>query len=113
MVGAAGGILSGFFGVGGATIAPPLLTSFYGFKQAAAQGLALALVTPGAIVGLAAYAKAGAVSWPDGLALAAGGMLTVSRGVSFAYKLPEGKLKLSFCGLLVVTAAIMIASSLG
>ena len=112
LVGAAGGILSGFFGVGGATIAPPLLTTFYGFKQAAAQGLALALVAPGAIVGLATYAKAGAVSWPQGLALAVGGTLLVSRGVSLAYRLPERKLKLSFCGLLVVTAAIMIASSL-
>ena len=112
MVGAAGGILSGFFGVGGATIAPPLLTTFYGFKQAAAQGLALALVAPGAIVGLATYAKAGAVSWPQGLALAVGGTLLVSRGVSLAYRLPERKLKLSFCGLLVVTAAVMIASSL-
>ena len=112
LVGAAGGVLSGLFGVGGATIAPPLLTTFYGFKQAAAQGLALALVAPGAIVGLATYAKAGVVNWPHGLALAAGGMLLVSRGVALAYKLPERKLKLFFCGLLVVTAAIMIASSL-
>jgi hypothetical protein len=113
LVGAAGGVLSGLFGVGGATIAPPLLTTFYGFKQAAAQGLALALVAPGAIVGLATYAKAGAVNWPQGLALATGGMLLVSRGVSVAYGLPERKLKLFFCGLLVVTAGVMIASSLG
>ena len=113
LVGAAGGVLSGLFGVGGATIAPPLLTTFYGFRQAAAQGLALALVAPGAIVGLATYAKAGAVNWPQGLALAAGGMLLVSRGVSMAYKLPERKLKLSFCCVLVVTAAVMVTSSLG
>jgi uncharacterized membrane protein YfcA len=66
----------------------------------------------GFLGGLFGVGKAGAVNWPQGLALAAGGMLLVSRGVSLAYKLPERKLKLSFCCLLVVTAAIMVTSSL-
>ena len=110
-VGAAGGILSGMFGVGGATVAPPMLTTFYGFSQAGAQGLALALVAPGSVVGLATYAKAGAVDWPQGLALAVGGLLFVSRGVTLAYKLSNDMLKLSFAGLLVISAGMLIVAS--
>src|SRR5262249_47540286 len=44
IVGIIGGVVSGFFGVGGAFIAPPLLTAFLGLRQLEAQGLALALV---------------------------------------------------------------------
>jgi len=42
IVGVIGGCFSGFFGVGGAFVAPPLLTSFFGLRQLEAQGLALA-----------------------------------------------------------------------
>ncbi len=106
-VGAAGGALSGLFGIGGATIAPPLRVTFFGQRQAAAQGLALALVAPGSIVALIAYALARDVVWTTGLALAAGGLLTVSAGVALAQRLPERTMRLSFCGLLAVTALIL------
>ena len=39
IVGVIGGVVSGFFGVGGAFIAPPLLTTFFGLRQLEAQGL--------------------------------------------------------------------------
>lgn len=107
LVGVTGGILSGLFGVGGATIAPPALTRFFGISQSAAQGLALALVAPGTVVALLVYARAGAVDWSIGLALAAGGLTTVSLGVAVAHRLPETKLRLLFCGFLVCTAAAL------
>jgi len=56
VVGLVGGAFSGFFGVGGAFVAPPLLTTFFGLRQLEAQGLALALVSPSALVALLAYA---------------------------------------------------------
>jgi uncharacterized membrane protein YfcA len=49
-VGLIGGVVSGFFGVGGAFIAPPLLTAFFGVRQVEAQGLALALVSPSSLL---------------------------------------------------------------
>ena len=49
-------MVSGFFGVGGAFISPPLLTTFFGLRQLEAQGLALALVSPSAFIALLAYA---------------------------------------------------------
>ncbi|HTZ36071.1 MAG TPA: sulfite exporter TauE/SafE family protein [Stellaceae bacterium] len=109
IVGIVGGLLSGMFGVGGAVIAPPALTTFFGFTQAEAQGLALALIGPGTVIALATYARAGEVDWGMGLPLAAGGMIGIYAGVAAAHKLPEAKLRLLFCGLLVATAAMLIA----
>jgi len=109
LVGVTGGFLSGLFGVGGATVAPPALTAFFGLTQTAAQGLALAMIAPGAVVALAVYAHAGAVDWPMGLAMAIGGLAAVPLGVAAAHALPAAKLKLLFCGFLVLSAAMIIA----
>jgi uncharacterized protein len=108
LVGAAGGLLSGLFGVGGATIAPPALTTFFGINQMAAQGLALALIAPGTVVALLTYAHAGEVDWRIGIPLAIGGLTAVSAGVKAAHSLPEKSLRLLFCGLLVATAGLLL-----
>lgn len=106
VVGTLGGILSGIFSVGGAVFAVPLLAIFFGYTQTEAQGLSLALVAPGTIVGIVAYALAGDVDWGIGLPLALGGMFSVRFGVALAHRLPEAKLRLLFC-------AMLAASSLG
>jgi uncharacterized membrane protein YfcA len=107
ILGVAGGVVSGLFGVGGAFIAPPILTAFFGVRQAEAQGLALALVCPGTIVALATYGGAGQVDWGLGVPLALGGMAAISAGVAAAHRLPERRLRFAFCGLLAVTAALL------
>jgi len=109
VVGATGGLLSGLFGVGGATITPPALTTFFGVSQTAAQGLALAMITPGILVALAVYARAGAVDWSTGFALAAGSLIAVPLGVAAAHKLKGEKLRLLFCGFLIFSATMIIA----
>jgi uncharacterized protein len=106
VIGVFGGILSGLFSVGGAAFSVPLLALFFGYSQTAAQGLSLALVAPGTIVGIVAYALAGDVDWPIGIPLALGGALSVRYGVALAYRLPERTLRLFFC-------AMLIAASLG
>ena len=101
-VGVIGGCFSGFFGVGGAFVAPPLLTTFFGFRQLEAQGLALALVSPSAFIALLAYAEADRVDWLIGLPLAIGGIAEISAGVKFASRLPERRMRLAsvdFCCL--------------
>jgi uncharacterized membrane protein YfcA len=107
VVGVIGGVVSGFFGVGGAFIAPPLLTAFFGLRQLEAQGLALALVAPSAFIALLAYAGAGQVDWIVGLPLALGGIAAISAGVAFASRLPERRMRLAFCGLLLLTAVLL------
>lgn len=107
ILGVVGGITSGLFGVGGALIAPPALTAFFGVRQTTAQALGLALVTPGSVIALAAYAAAGNVDWQIGVPLAVGGVLSISIGVALAHRLPERRLRLGFCGVLVATAALL------
>jgi hypothetical protein len=107
VVGVVGGVVSGFFGVGGAFIAPPLLTTLFGLGQLEAQGLALALVSPSALLALVAYAEAGRVDWVVGLPLALGGMAAISAGVAFASRLPERRMRLAFCALLLLTAVLL------
>jgi uncharacterized membrane protein YfcA len=107
IVGTFGGILSGLFSVGGAVFAVPFLTLFFGFSQTAAQGLSLALVAPGTIVGIVAYALAADVDWGIGIPLAIGGTFTVRYGVVLAHRLPEKTLRLLFCGMLAVTAVAL------
>jgi len=109
LVGVTGGLLSGLFGVGGATIAPPALTTFFGLSQTAAQGLALAMIAPGVVVALAVYAQAGAVHWSSGLAMAVGSLIAVPAGVAAAHKLKGEKLRLLFCGFLIFSATMIIA----
>lgn len=107
VVGVVGGVVSGFFGVGGAFIAPPLLTAFFGLRQLEAQGLALALVSPSALLALVAYAGAGQVDWLVGVPLALGGFAAISAGVAFASRLPERRARLAFCALLLLTAVLL------
>src|SRR5246127_2821607 len=107
VVGIVGGVVSGFFGVGGAFLAPPLLTTFFGLGQLEAQGLALALVSPSALLALVAYAEAGQVDWLVGLPLALGGIATISAGGPVVRRLPERRMRLAFCALLLLTAVLL------
>jgi uncharacterized protein len=108
LVGLTGGLLSGLFGVGGATIAPPALTTFFGLTQTAAQGLALAMIAPGTIVAMIVYARAGAVDWSMGAALAIGSVFAVPFGVAAAHRLHDAKLRLLFCGFLALSAVMIM-----
>lgn len=107
VVGALGGVLSGIFSVGGAVFAVPVLSLLFGYGQTAAQGLSLALVAPGTIVGIVTYALAGDVDWGIGIPLALGGVLFVRNGVALAHRLPERTLRLLFCLLLGLAAAAL------
>ncbi len=107
IVGLFGGALSGLFTVGGAVFSVPALTLLFGMPQTVAQGVGLALVIPGLLLGLVVYGGAGDIHWPIGLALAAGSVLTVSWGVSLAHKLPETALKYAFSAVLLLTALLL------
>lgn len=107
VVGLLGGAISGLFTVGAAVFSVPALTLAFGVSQTVAQGMGLALVIPGLLIGLAVYGAAGDIRWPIGLALAAGSIITVSLGVAHAHRLPESALRLSFSALLLVTAVLL------
>lgn len=75
LVGVIGGLFAGLFSVGAGIVAAPILVKGFGKKQAVAQGLALALVVPGAVVALWTYGRAGHIDWQLGLPMALGGVL--------------------------------------
>lgn len=111
-VGLVGGLFAGLFGVGSGIVAAPLLVRGFGKRQAVAQGIALSLVVPGAVVALATFAQARQVDWQVGSLLAVGGMATVSWGVAWAHRLPERGLRRLFAILLLLTAGLMIRQGL-
>ena len=80
LVGVIGGLFAGLFSEGAGIVAAPILVKGFGKKQAVAQGLALPLVVPGALVALWTYGQAGHINWLLGLPMAIGGICTISWG---------------------------------
>lgn len=110
VIGVASGAVSGFFTIGGGMVVVPALVSLFKMPQTRAQGMALALVVPGAFVALATYGYSGAVDWQVGLPLALGGVLTVSWGVHLAHTLPQRWLRMAFCTVLLGAAVTMLVT---
>lgn len=102
------GILSGFFGVGGAILAVPIMTALFGMRQTQAQALSLAMIIPGALVSLVTYSSAGETDWWVGGLLAVGSMLCVPYGVKMAHHLPERRLRLAFALMLFATVPLLL-----
>ncbi|HCN46563.1 MAG TPA: hypothetical protein DIT18_13665 [Pseudomonas sp.] len=107
VLGSFSGVMGGLFGVGGAVVATPVLTSVFGTTQVVAQGLSLALALPSTAVTLATYGFHQHVEWSMGIPLAAGGLLSISWGVKLAHAMPEKVLRSLFCGFLVVCALML------
>lgn len=108
VVGVLAGTSMGLLGVGGGLVATPCLTGLFGQRQATAQSLSMAMVTPCAIVGLLTYNHTSDVDWSVGLPLAIGGLLTVSAGVAVAHRLPEKRMRKAFAAMLLVTAVWLL-----
>ncbi|TBU88497.1 sulfite exporter TauE/SafE family protein [Phytopseudomonas dryadis] len=107
VLGSGSGLLGGLFGVGGAVIATPILTSVFGTTQVVAQGLSLALAAPSTGVTLATYALHGHVDWRLAVPLAIGGLLSISWGVRLAHALPERLLRILFTAFLLLCALLL------
>ncbi|NER65538.1 sulfite exporter TauE/SafE family protein [Pseudomonas sp. MAFF212427] len=107
VLGSGAGVIGGLFGVGGAVVATPVLTSVFGTTQVVAQGLSLALAAPSTSITLLTYGLHQHVDWAMGIPLALGGLLSISWGVKLAHALPEKVLRALFCGFLVVCALML------
>ncbi|PYB85481.1 MULTISPECIES: sulfite exporter TauE/SafE family protein [Pseudomonas] len=107
VLGSFAGTMGGLFGVGGAVVATPILTSVFGTTQVVAQGLSLALAAPSTAVTLLTYGLHQSVDWSIGVPLAVGGLLSISWGVKLAHALPEKALRSMFCVFLVVCAVML------
>ena len=106
-LGALAGTTGGLFGVGGAVVAAPVLTSVFGTSQVVAQGMSLALAAPSTSVTLLTYAVHHEVNWLMGVPMAIGGLLSISWGVKVAHALSERVLRALYCGFLLVCAGLL------
>jgi uncharacterized membrane protein YfcA len=106
-LGALAGTTGGLFGVGGAVVAAPVLTSVFGTTQVVAQGLSLALAAPSTAVTLLTYAVHDEVNWVMGVPLAIGGLLSISWGVKVAHAMPERILRGLYCAFLLLCAGLL------
>jgi uncharacterized protein len=107
------GVLSAMFGVGSGIIMVPLLVIGLAFPQKAAQGSALAVMVPMALVGAIRYRmnpeidmNVWVIAW-----LAAGGVIGAFVGAKIVAVLPSPVLRKAFAVLLVISAVNMFFKS--
>ncbi|MEE9367248.1 MAG: sulfite exporter TauE/SafE family protein [Pontiella sp.] len=114
--GIAAGILSSMFGVGAGILMVPLLSIVFGFGQKSAQGMALAIMVPMALVGAMRYhlnpdipVKLSVVG-----IVAIGGVLGALIGSKIVFNIPDFILKRMFaCFIIIVGINILIKSFYG
>lgn len=102
LIGVAGGILSGLFGIGGGTIIVPALALWLMMPQKLSAGTSVAAILPTAIVGATSYALQGNVDWVAGILLAVGIIAGAQLGSHLLTKLPVSAIQWSFLGFLAV-----------
>lgn len=105
MVGIIGGLLAGFFGVGGGIVMVPLLLWWAGLDQRQAQATSLLAIAPAALVGTASYAIGGVFPLLPGLAVTLGAIVAAQIGAMLLRRLSLVWLRWSFV-LLVASMAV-------
>ena len=109
MLGVAGGVVAGMFGVGGAIIVVPGLVLLAGLSQHTAHGTSLsALLLPVGLLGAWEYYKRGHVHIPYALVIAAGLFLGALVGAKLALSMPEAVLRRVFGGFLLLVSLRML-----
>ena len=112
LVGAAAGLFSGLFGVGGGVVIVPLLVIWLLYDERTATGtslLAIAVVAAvGALVQEAAY---GNVLFWDGVLVGIPAVIGVLFGVWVQHHIPASVVRLLFALLLVGTAILLVAGN--
>lgn len=103
LLGAATGLLSGLFGIGGGVILVPMLVMVLGFQQRLAAGTSVAAILPAAVVGALGYALQGHVDWLAAVLLAAGIVVGAQLGSYLLSRVPTGFLRWLFMVFLAAT----------
>jgi uncharacterized membrane protein YfcA len=108
LVGFAGGILAGLFGVGGGIIFVPTLAFGLGLSQLHAEATSLLAILPTAAVGSWRQLRYGRVRPRVAAIVGIGSVIGVQFGVVVAKQLPEHALQRLFGLFLLVTAVHIV-----
>jgi uncharacterized protein len=106
-VGAAVGMVSAAFGIGGGVMMVPVMVLGYGLDQHAAQGTSLMVIVPTALAGVVAHHRRGFVELPYALWMALGGVVGVYGGAQLALAV-DGELLRRLFGFVVVASGIRL-----
>ncbi|MDT8301218.1 MAG: sulfite exporter TauE/SafE family protein [Sedimentisphaerales bacterium] len=113
VLGIGAGIVSGALGLGSGTIVIPALVLFCGFGQKNAQGTALAVMVPMALLGAMLYWRNPEIEMsllPVGLIIC-GALVGVLFGAELAARLPGHILRMMFAAFLIVVAIKIFMTS--
>ncbi|MGO1539637.1 MAG: sulfite exporter TauE/SafE family protein [Leucobacter sp.] len=102
LVGIAGGILSGLFGIGGGTIIVPALALWLSMPHKLSAGTSVAAILPVSIVGSVSYVLQGHYDLIAAICLAVGIILGAQLGTHLLARLPTGAVQWSFMVFLAV-----------
>ncbi len=109
-VGAAAGLLSGLFGVGGGILLVPAMVLIVGFGQHRAQATSLAAIVPIAAVGAFVFGRADSIDLVAAALLAGGSLLGVQAGARLMHRLSDRALTQVFGVFLIIVALAMLLS---
>jgi uncharacterized membrane protein YfcA len=109
-IGTATGVFSGLFGVGGGTVAVPLLVLWLGFEEREATGTSLAAIVIVAAIGVSAQAAYGNVHVEKGLLVGIPAVAGVVAGTWLQQRLAGRTISLLFAGLLVAVAIDLLVT---
>src|SRR6187549_103824 len=88
LIGVAGGLLSGMFGVGGGIILVPLLMAFAGLDQRRAAATSLLAILPTAVSGSVTYALHGEIDYVAAGIVAVGAIGGAVIGAALLQRIP-------------------------
>jgi uncharacterized protein len=107
LIGCAGGLMAGLFGVGGGLVIVPLLVFACGFSQHRAHATSLAAIMPIAAVGAVAFALEGEVDAGIAALLGAGSLGGAPLGARILAATSEARLRIAF-GVVVLAVAVSL-----
>jgi uncharacterized protein len=106
------GVISGVLGIGGGALVIPWLVLVGGLSQHEAQGTALMMVLPVAVVATITLRRRGVPGIRDGFVLGSLGAAGAAGGAAVALALPEDLLRFAFAALLALIGARMLHDAL-
>jgi uncharacterized protein len=108
LIGAAGGVLAGLFGVGGGILFVPTLALVLGLTQLHAEASSLLAILPTAIVGTWRQRRYGNVDIRAAAIIGVASIAGVQGGVIVAESLPDSTLRKLFGVLLLMVSAQIV-----
>ncbi len=107
-VGLGGGLLSGFFGVGGGIVMVPLILWLLKSDRHKAHATSLAAIFIIAFSGVVAYGRNDSIDFAVGLALGVGGLVGATLGAQMMHRMSSDSLRLVFAIILLVAGGRMV-----